>query len=123
MEMVLDILIVTVVVAAIGFWLGWHARGITIYALFSDDPQKIIDILEKIKQINQEQDLHTKVVKAIGVEVEPELVNGQWYAYTKDQGQFVGQGATIEEALEQAKTRFPGKSFWCNRPQEPSQTS
>ena len=123
MEAILDIFIIGMVLAAIGFWLGWHARGITMLALFSENPQKIIDILEKIKQINQEENLHAKVVKAIGVEVEPELVNGQWYAYTKDQGQFVGQGATIEEALEQAKTRFPGKSFWCNRPQEPSQSS
>lgn len=117
----LDIIIVSGVIAMIGAWAGWHARGIVMMAMFSEHPEHIIEILQKIKKINDEENVTAKVVKAIGVEVEPELVNGVWYAYSKDSNQFVGQGTTIEEALEQAKQRFPGKSFWCNRPKEDSQ--
>lgn len=119
----LDVIIIGGVIATIGAWVGWHARGIVMMAMFSERPEHIIEILQKIKKINDEENLHAKVVKAIGVEVEPEMVNGHWYAYTKDTNQFVGQGTTIEEALEQAKTRFPGKSFWCNKPKEPSHTA
>lgn len=120
MELI-DIFIISGVATIVGMWAGWHARGIVMMAMFSEKPEQIIAILEKIKKINDEDNVHAKVVKAVGVEVEPELVNGHWYAYTKDTNQFVGQGTTIEEALEQAKQRFPGKSFWCNKPKEDSQ--
>lgn len=123
MEAILDIFIICAVMIGIGFWFGWHFRGITMMAMFSDDPQKVIDILERIKKINEEERLSAKLLKAVGTEVEPELVNGQWYAYTKDTNQFVGQGSTIQEALDQAKTRFPGKTFWCNDPEKSNQSS
>ena len=119
----LDVIIITGVAVTIGMWAGWNARWLVMMAMFSENPEKIIEILQKIKKINDEENLTAKVVKAVGVEVEPELVNGVWYAYSKENNQFVGQGPTIEAALEQAKLRFPGKSFWCNRPKEPSQTA
>jgi hypothetical protein len=119
----LDIIIIGTVIASIGAWIGWKARGIVMMAMLSQNPEHVIAILEKIKQINDEDDLGNKLVKAVAVEVEPELVNGQWYAYIKGSKQFVGQGSTIEAALANARTRFPDKSFWCNKPNESSQTA
>lgn len=98
------------VVVFFAFWLGWRVRGAIMLAAMSDNPEKIIKMLEEIKQINKAEQVG---VKPNSVEVEPERVGATWYAYAKDTGQFLGQGSTLEDALKSASLRFPNKTFWC----------
>lgn len=92
-------------------WVGYHVKAILFRLTISEDPDKIIKILEDIKRINNETGSETTT--GTKVEVEPEHVNSVWYAYSKETGQFLAQGPTLEEALRLASLRFPNKTFWC----------
>jgi len=98
------------VVVFFAFWLGWKLRGTIMMAAMSDDPEKIIKMLEEIKAINKNEKIS---VSPNSIEVEPEHVGATWYAYAKETGQFLGQGSTLEDALKSASLRFPNKTFWC----------
>lgn len=98
------------VVVFFAFWLGWKIRGVIMLAAMSEHPEKIIKMLEEIKTINKNE---TVPVGPNSVEVEPAHVGATWYAYAKETGQFLAQGATLEEALKSASLRFPNKTFWC----------
>lgn len=99
-----------IVIAVFAFWFGWHARGLIFMAAISDNPEKIIKLLEEIKKINKTESASGDTTK---VEVLPECVNNYWYAYAKETGQFLGQGPTLEDAVREASLRFPNKTFWC----------
>lgn len=103
-------IISVIVVSILGFWLGWYLRGIIFMAAISENPEKLIKILEELKKINKNEAVG---VKPTAVEVEPERVGLTWYAYAKENGQFLGQGTTLEDALKSASLRFPDKTFWC----------
>ena len=119
--------IIYIVLGAVAFWLGWHARAMVFMANLSIDPERTIKMLEKIKEINaaesQEQLDGIVSTQLNAVEVEPENVKGVWYAYAKENGQFLGQGSSLEEALTQAANRFPDKKFWCKTNEQVSQTA
>ncbi len=91
------------------FWLGWRIRGALMMFAMRDNPEKIIDLLKQVKEINDKEEKKSD----IRVEVEPEKVGNVWYAYAKDTGQFLAQADTLEEAIRQASIRFPNKTFWC----------
>lgn len=113
--------IIYAVIAAIGVYAGWHIRGVVMLALLSEHPDRVIKMLEKIKEINTKEELGIQIKE--GIEVAPECVNNYWYAYAKDTNQFLGQGPSLEEALKQAATRFPDKKFWCEEPKQFSQSA
>ena len=119
--------IIYIVLGAVAFWLGWHARGIVFLANLSVNPEKMIKMLEEVKRINaaeSQEELDSIVQLQVGaVEVQPEEVKGVWYAYAKDTNQFLGQGSSLEEALTQAANRFPDKKFWCKTTEQFSQTA
>jgi hypothetical protein len=121
MEFIMDFFAM-VVVAVIAMYIGWHLRGIVILANLAEDPDRVIKMLEKIKQINKEEQQEIKS-KIIGIEIKPEQVGNMWYAYAADNDQFLGQGPTLEDALKMASDRFPGKKFWCKKPNESNQSS
>lgn len=112
----------TIVVAVIAMWVGWHLRGIVILANLSEDPDRVIKMLEKIKEINQEEHQELKG-KLVGIEIKPEQVGNMWYAYAADDNQFLGQGPTLDDALKMVSDRFPNKKFWCKKPNESNQTT
>lgn len=106
----MEMAILDLVLIFFAFWAGWRIRGVVMLAALSENPEKVIKLLEEIKRINKNEDVG---VKPNAVEVEPELVGQHWYAYSKETGQFLGQGPTLEEALKSASLRFPDKTFWC----------
>jgi hypothetical protein len=101
--------IVYIAIISFAFWAGWKMRGIIMLAAMSDNPDKIIKMLEEVKKINKAEVTNGEVK----VEVAPEKVNGYWYAYAKETGQFLAQAPTLEEAIKLASIRFPNKTFWC----------
>lgn len=104
-------IIVQVIVIFFAFYCGWKIRGVVMLANLSSNPERTIKLLEGIKKINDEEELQKPSGK---VEVTPEQVGAVWYAYAKENGQFLGQGTTLEEALKMASLRFPNKVFWCD---------
>ena len=103
--------IIYIALGAVAFWIGWHARGIVILANLARDPEKMIGILEKIKDINQEEE-HEQHTTLEGIELAIERVQDEFYAYNKKDGRFVAQGTSLESVLKSASDRFPGTKFF-----------
>lgn len=113
-----------VVVAVIAMWIGWHARGIIFLANISQNPDRVINMLEQIKKINAaESQGELDALDSEAVEVALENVSGCWYVYSKDTNQFLAQGNSLEDALLQAATRYPTKKFWSKQTEQFSQTA
>lgn len=103
-------IIVNIVVISFAFYAGWKIRGVIMMAAMSDNPERVIKLLKEVEKLNQAEQTGKK---PDDVEVEPEKVGPLWYAYAKENGQFLAQGPTLEEALRIASIRFPNKTFWC----------
>lgn len=102
------------VLVVIAMWVGWHLRGIVMLANLSENPDRVIKMLEEIKRINKEEQEGKPVSK--GVELEIERVGSTLYAYTKDTNQFIAQGSDLKALLAEAHRRFPNKVFFGNIP-------
>jgi hypothetical protein len=107
-------LLTTLLFIALAFYLGWVLRGVVVLSNLSEDPDRIIKILEKIKKINEEGQATTNSTNASGTELRIERVGDILYAYSKDDNQFVAQGTDLASVLESAKKRFPGTVFFGN---------
>ncbi len=101
----------TLVIVAVSVWAGWHLRGITILARLGNDPDHFIDILKKIKEINKQEQTEEKQ-KSEGTELSIERHGDVLYAFITDTDQFVAQGTSLPELLEQAQKRLPGRKFF-----------
>jgi hypothetical protein len=112
-------------VAVIAGWIGWHLRGVALLIKLSRDPRATIELLEQLKEINDEEEATgpIKGKNANWIEVKAEQVGQMVYAYAKDTNQFLGQGASIEEAVKSAQARYPAKVFWWDEPKQNSQTA
>ena len=72
-----------------------------------------------IRSINQskqpvEQADEEDAMPADAVEMAIEKEHNIFYLYAADTREFLGQGATIEDALQTVSARFPTKSFFSN---------
>ncbi len=70
-----------VVVFIIAMYIGWHLRGIIFLANLSENPDRVIKMLEKIKEINQEEAASGKS-KQDGTELKIERVGNMLYAFS-----------------------------------------
>ncbi len=104
-----------VVVFIIAMYIGWHLRGIVMLANLSENPDRVIKMLEKIKEINQEEASSGKS-KTDGTELKIERVGNMLYAFTKDNDEFIAQGTDLKTLLDVAQKRFPNKVFFGNIP-------
>lgn len=99
-----------IIVAVVAMWLGWHARGVVFMAIISEEPERMIDILKQIKNINEKEQRGEVVTE--GTELFIERVNNHLYAYVKDTNQFVAQGPDLKSLLDEAHKRFPTRKFF-----------
>ncbi len=104
-------LLTTLVIIALGFWAGWISRGVTFLSRLGNDPDHFIKLLQEIKNINKKEESETNEQKN-GTELQIERHGDELYAFIKDTDQFVAQGKSLPELLEQAQKRFPGKKFF-----------
>ena len=91
---------------AIVFWIGWRVRTAVIMYHLSEDPDRMIKILNQIKEINAQP--KTEELKSTG-DVKIEHHNGHVYLFETATDRFLAQGATITEAIEIMDKRFPGR--------------
>ena len=107
-------------IAGIAFIIGWHLRAITMLHNMLANPDRLIELLNKLKTITNEE---YEGLPDDAIPLEIEEVNGQIYAYNKITGEFLAQGATIVQVALLAAKRFPGKTFWHPLLQQDSQTA
>lgn len=127
----LDLIMLLILAGIVGFYVGWVFRGVVIITNLARDPQRMIKMLEEIKQLNLEEAQGIAAIDAKansqkrmeGVELELEVLKGYCYLYIKDNGEFVGQGPNIDQAMAMAKERFPTKTFWLGAVKQDSHTA
>lgn len=102
----MDILFLIFVFGA-GFIIGWFRANKSMLDKLLSDPDSMISLLKKYKEVKDEVEESDGNVREIEVHKESE----QFYLFAKDNGQFLGQGTSIEEALDAVRKRFPGQNF------------
>ena len=108
------------VIAVVSYWIGWHVRGIIFLANISERPDHMIKMLQKIKEINDSEELG---LPDGAIEVQTEHVNDSVYAYNKLTGEFLAQAQNLHQVMTEAAKRFPGKKFWHPELTEDTQTT
>jgi hypothetical protein len=103
----MDILYIILVFIA-GYFMGWFRASKQMLDRMLSKPESMIELLEKYKAAKEEDDVP---VVSDTREIEVHNEKGAFYLYAKDNGEFLGQGNSIEDALEAVKQRFPGKNF------------
>lgn len=91
---------------AIVFWIGWRVRTAVIMYHLSEDPDRMIKILNQIKEINTRP--KAEELKSTG-DVKIEYHNGHVYLFENETDRFLAQGSTVAEAIEIMDKRFPGR--------------
>jgi hypothetical protein len=77
--------------------------------LITQDPDKIISLLEKYKIAKAEMDQSESTLTA--TEVRVEKIGSMFYLYSTNNNEFLAQGTSIEDALEAIKKRYPDQNF------------
>jgi hypothetical protein len=99
-----------VVVAVIAYHVGKHWAMWTFSQNLSQDPDRMIAILNKIKEINAEVEDNGMPEDAIPLKMEQ--VGDQVFAYNQITGEFLAQAQSAYQAALLAISRYPGKKFW-----------
>jgi hypothetical protein len=89
------------------FYIGKHWALFQFSQNLCKDPDRMIDILTQIKDINTEKDMREDAHP-----MNVERVGDVLYAYDKDTGQFLAQATNLNNLLEAVHTRFPDKKFF-----------
>jgi len=117
----MELLIIILVVGVAAFQLGKHWARLHFVQNLSENPDKFIKMLEHIKEINAMVEDDNMPEDAIPMDVEK--VGDNFYGYNQLTGEFLAQGATIQQLIELASTRFPGKKFWHTTDKQSSQNA
>lgn len=111
----------------VGVWAGWIFRGVHVMLRISQNPEGMRQLIKEIEELDA--NIRTEVLARRAADIEggaqptqgterleavAEQQGSLWYLFAKDTDQFLGQGATIEEALAQAQSRWPTKTIWHN---------
>lgn len=88
-----------------GYAAGWFRASKNMLEKMLDKPDIVMALLKKYQAENS-----TVVVSSVR-QIEVKKENGAFYLYAQDDGEFLGQGTTLEQALEIVKQRFPGQNF------------
>jgi len=108
-----------------GWAVAWRVCEARIARNMASDPDNIIRLLEQIKRLKSE----VAQEEALGldpdrenVEVEIETQGSVWYAYRKDNGEFLAQSdKSIDDAMQRASDRYPNLVLWTHKPKQDSQ--
>ena len=98
------------IIAVAAFHLGKHWAMMRFAQSLSENPDRMIKLLQHIKDINQHIDEEDMPEDAIPMEIEQ--VGEVYYAYNKITGEFLAQANTLYQVTLLAAARFPGKKFW-----------
>lgn len=92
-----------------GYAAGWFRASKHMLDRMLEKPDLMMQLLTKYKEAKEEADSEPVLSDVREIEVQKE--NGAFYLYAKDNGEFLGQGTTLDQALEVVADRFPGQNF------------
>jgi hypothetical protein len=119
MDMEHIFLYLIIVVAA--FHVGKHWAMMRFAQSLSENPDKMIKLLEHIKEINKHIEHDDMPEDAIPMEIEQ--VGEVYYAYNKLTGEFLAQANSLYQISILATARFPDKKFWHPSLKQSNQTA
>ena len=102
--------IVPILTVAFAFYCGWRVRTAIMMYHLGEDPDKMIDILKKIKEINAKDAAKetSAEVKETG-DVKIEHHHGHVYLFETSTDRFLAQGESVADAIKLMDKRFPGR--------------
>ena len=92
-----------------GFILGAYFIYRQVMQNVSEDPRRMINILEKIEKINQLEAQRQESKESDLVEIKTEVHGGITYLFDKNTDEFLAQGTDFDNALDLANKRFPNR--------------
>lgn len=98
----MDILLAFLAGAIVGWF--WHARS--FFQRVLADPDHMIRLLTELKNTRQHSESLTGPIW-----LEVEWINGRCYLWERDTRAFVGQGDSIESAVEHSQNLRPGTEY------------
>ena len=99
------------IIYAMIFAAGWIANHLMFKYSITENPEKMRELIEELKQIKEDNDKQKFRDKDPDVIVRIEHYGTLTYLFDKTTDQFLGQGLTVDEALEKAEKRFPTTKF------------
>jgi hypothetical protein len=107
----MELILLFAMVFVFGYVAGWlgHARSLLNKLL--QDPDEMIRILNEYKKEQSKIQIIEREDATPAREIEVEQQNGVFYLYAKDNGQFLAQAPSLDEALKIVEQRFPNQSF------------
>ena len=97
--------IVPILTVVVAFWAGWKVRTAVVLHHLSEDPDHMISILNKIKELNAGGDSEDESVRDVKIEHH----HGHVYLFEHATDKFLAQGATVTDAIKEMDKRFPGQ--------------
>lgn len=101
--------IIPILTVAVAFYCGWRVRTAIMMYHLSEDPDRMIGILNKIKEINAKGNTNSSPEVKPNGDVKIEYHHGHVYLFENETDKFLAQGATIADAIEMMNKRFPGE--------------
>lgn len=92
--------------AVCGYVAGWLSHAKVLADRLLEDPDSMIKALQDYKHEEQ-----INAQSATVREIEVDQKNDIFYLYAKDNGQFLSQASTLDDALELVHKRFPNQEF------------
>ena len=105
----MDIFIVFLIFV-FGYAAGWFRASKHMLERMLEKPELMMQLLKKYKEAKEEETDDAPNFSDVR-EIEVQKENGAFYLYAKDNGEFLGQGTTLDQALEVVADRFPGQNF------------
>lgn len=112
----MDILLIFLIFL-VGYAAGWFRASKHMLDRMLEKPDIMMQLLKKYKEAKEESTDGAPIFSNMR-EIEVQNENSYFYLYAKDNGEFLGQGATLDQALEVVKQRFPGQNFAGHIPAE-----
>ena len=109
--MTLSDMLFYVLVFLAGGWIGWFIRTWFIVLQIAHNPSKMIATLQEIQKLKS-ADTPLNESTGKGPELDIQEMDGKWYVYRKDTGQFISQGADFDAAIAAVQERYPDEQFW-----------
>lgn len=107
----MDILLIFLIFAA-GYLIGYFRASKNMLDRMLAKPEIVMELLKKYQAEKSKEDAEESGTASPAVrQIEVQKENSAFYLYAQDNGEFLGQGATLDQALETVKQRFPGQNF------------
>lgn len=92
-----------------GYFVGCMRQGHRLLQNIFGDPDNMIRLLENYKKAQAQ--VADDTVKLDITEVTVENRDGIHFLYTRATNEFLGQGASLEQALDTLRARYPNRIF------------